>query len=331
MRPLALLATFALSAAPPAAKPLPLPQGAPGIGFDDLRFANGQLLAPAGRTGALDVIDPHTLAITSVGGFTEKKTYEGGHDDSVTSADAGAGLLFATDRTARVLAAIDPASKQIVTRAALAGEPDYVRYVEATHELWVTEPDSEQIEIFKLTSGAKPAMEHAAVVAVKGGPESLAIDGTRGKAYAHLWKGQTVAVDLKKRALERTWANGCKGSRGIALDEARGWLFTGCAEGAVTLYDLGSGKQLGKAESGNGVDIIDYSASLGRVYLPGGKSETMAFVGVSAKGELSVLGTAPTAKGAHCVATDGHGQAFVCDPAHGQLLVFSDPYPPSGK
>src|ERR1019366_399675 len=48
-----------------AISPVPLPGGAPGIGFDDLRYAPvlGQILAPGGRTGNLDLVDPGTLAV----------------------------------------------------------------------------------------------------------------------------------------------------------------------------------------------------------------------------------------------------------------------------
>jgi hypothetical protein len=52
----------------------------------------------------------------------------------------------------------------------------------------------------------------------------------------------------------------------------------------------------------------------------------MAVLGVSAQGELSLLGTRRTAPGAHCVAADGNGNVFVCDPKKGRLLVFRDTF-----
>jgi hypothetical protein len=55
----------------------------------------------------------------------------------------------------------------------------------------------------------------------------------------------------------------------------------------------------------------------------------MAVLGVSAKGELSLLGSFPTATGAHCVAADGAGNVFICDPKRGRLLLFRDEYPAS--
>src|SRR5262245_45527135 len=131
-----------------ASTPLQLPDGKGGIGFDDLRYdaVSGRLLIPAGRTGNVDLIDPATKEITPIGGFSKSAKYSAGDGQSVTSVDAGAGLLFATDRTALRLAVIDPGQKKIVGEAALASAPDYVRYVAATKELWVTQPGKARIE-----------------------------------------------------------------------------------------------------------------------------------------------------------------------------------------
>src|SRR5260221_14735069 len=81
--------------------PVPLLGGSGGIGFDDLGYSAelGQVLVPAGRTGNLDLVDPKTLAITTTGGFSAQANYGGGHGEGTTSADAGRGLLFATDRS----------------------------------------------------------------------------------------------------------------------------------------------------------------------------------------------------------------------------------------
>jgi len=326
LRAAALLFFGAMASAAPA--PIEIPGGSAGVGFDDLRFSVplGKILVPAGRTGSLVLLDPATRQVTAVEGFSAKKEYGGGHDDGVTSADSGKGWVFATDRTSGLLAIIDPAGRRIVSRSKLGGAPDYVRYVEPSGEVWVTEPDSERIEIFHLLAGIPPAAVHDGFLPVPGGPESLAVDARRGRAYTHLWSGKTVAIDVKARKIAATWNNGCKGSRGIALDENRGFLFAGCAEGTAVVLDVGTGRMLSSAKSGSGVDIIDYSAKLSHLYLPGAKSATVAVFGVSAAGKLSFLGTFPTAAGAHCVATDEIGNVFVCDPKKGRLLAFRDTF-----
>ncbi len=54
-------------------------------------------------------------------------------------------------------------------------------------------------------------------------------------------------------------------------------------------------------------------------------------VGVAVSGQLSLLGTVPTVSGAHCVAADDRGNAYVCDPDNGDLLVIADALPKSGS
>lgn len=346
-----LLACCYLALTPSAradtATALPLPDGKPGIGFDDLRYdaALGRLLIPAGRTGNVDLIDPVTAAITPISGFTKLPRYDAGHGQSVTSVDAGGGWLFATDRNALSLAVIDPKSRRIVARAPLASSPDYVRFVAPTHEVWVTEPGKKRIEIFSLApttattptpattpapaASTPPQPTHAAFIDAPGGPESLVIDDKRGRAYTHKWKSSTMAIDLKSRAVVSTWPAGCADPRGIALDASRALLFVGCEDGTATALDVAhDGKVVGTVKSGSGVDIIAYDAGRRHLYVPGDESATLAIIGVAANGALSLLGTAPTAKDAHCVTTDERGNAYVCDPRNGQLLVIHDRHPP---
>src|SRR5215211_4691946 len=81
--------------------PVPLPGGSGGIGFDHLDYSAqlGLVLVPAGRSGNLDLIDPKTLAITSISGFSAQAGFGGGHGDGTTSVDSGRGWLFAIDRS----------------------------------------------------------------------------------------------------------------------------------------------------------------------------------------------------------------------------------------
>ncbi len=324
----ALLLAAGAARAQPVPVSIPIPGGEAGVGFDDLRFsaALGRLLVPAGRTGSIALLEPAEWRLTRIGGFSAQPEFSGGHDDGVTSADEGRGFVFATDRTALRLVVVDPADGRVVAWTRLAGSPDYVRYVEPTGEVWVTQPDKEQIEIFRL-EGNPPKPVHEAFLAVDGGPESLVIDSRRGRAYTHLWKGRTVAINAKNRGILAKWPNGCEGSRGIALDEERNFLFVGCAEGRGVTLDAKTGKILGKVETGDGIDLIDYSPRLGHLYLAAGKSGTLGIAAVSPNGGLSLLAEVPTAKGGHCVAADTSGHVYVCDPKAGRILVVPDADP----
>jgi hypothetical protein len=326
---LLLTATTAL-AAPSIATPtkLALPGGDAGIGFDDMLFSPvlHRVLAPAGRTGKLDLIDPKTQTIESVVGFSaDTDKFGGGHGEGTTSADSGGGLIFASDRSRSEVEIVDPKTLKITGSTKLAAGPDYVRWVEPAKEVWVTEPRNKAIEFFALDKGK---LVRKGAIDVPGGPESLVIDATTGRAYTHTWTEETVAIDIAKHKEAARWKNGCKASRGIALDEKRGLVFVGCEEGKAMALDIAhGGKQVGSADTGKGVDIIAYNPALAHLYVPGGDSATLTIIGVAATGKLAVLGSVAVAKDSTCVVADDAGHAYVCDPAHGALLVVTDPFP----
>ncbi|HTR05021.1 MAG TPA: hypothetical protein VMN82_17690 [Thermoanaerobaculia bacterium] len=321
------LALASVASAQPAA--IPIPGGDKGVGFDDLRWSPAlrRLIVPAAGTGSIVLWDPRELAQTQISGLGEAEEYRGGYDAGVTSADEGRGFVFAGNRTSRRLIVVDPKDGRVVSSGKLGGSPDYVRWVEPTGEIWVTEPEEERIEVFRL-DGNPPKPVHEDFIAVKGGPESLVVDVARARVYTHLWKGKTVALTLKNRGVAATWPNGCDGSRGIALDPDRGFLFAGCAEGAAAVLDARDGRLLSKLRVGEGVDLIDYSPRLSHLYLAAGKSATLPILLVSATGALELAGEVPTAAGGHCVAADESGNAYVCDPKAGRLLVVRDPFGP---
>jgi DNA-binding beta-propeller fold protein YncE len=228
------------------------------------------------------------------------------------------------------VAAVDPATRRIVARAKLGGPPDYVRWVAPTHEVWVTEPARQVIEIFRVDAGSPPTLTAAGTIAVPAGPESLVVDSEHGRAYTNTFGDATVALDVRAHSASAPWSNGCGGARGIALDAERQWVFVGCDEGRVVALDATRGGEiLGTAKTGGGVDGIAYDARRAHLYVPGGDAATLTFVGVRPRGALDVLGTVPIASGAHCVAADDGANVYVCDPKAGALLVVVDPYPAS--
>jgi DNA-binding beta-propeller fold protein YncE len=316
----------------PAGTPVDLPGGGGGIGFDDLRYSAAlhRVLAPAGRAGTLALVDPDSLAVTTVSGFSAGGSYDGSHDFGATSVDEGRGVLFVTDRTSQTLAVVDPGSGTIASSVALAASPDYVRFVAATGEVWVTEPSASQIEVFALSGTSPPAATSVATIPVANGPESLVVDQSAGRAYTHRWQQTTVVLGVRSRASVAEWPNGCAASRGLAVDEARGFFFAGCSEGTVSVLDVtNGGKALSTLARGAGFDVIGYAPSLGHLYLAGTACRCLVVLGVSAAGSLSFLGRFDATSSAHCAAADDRGHAWVCDPDGGRLLRVDDPYPAS--
>jgi hypothetical protein len=327
------IAPETLFVAPP--EKVAIPDGERGVGYDDLQYAPGakRILVPAGRTGRLVLLDPVTKQLTPIGGFSAASSFRGGHPQGTTSAaeiEGSPGLVVATDRGSRTLEVVDIKAKKIVASVRVAASPDYVRFVSPFHEVWVTEPGAKTIEVFRFDEGLADKLASVGTVAVPGGPESLVIDALRGRAYTHTWTDKSYAIDIKRRKIAATWTNGCTGARGIALDQERGFLFTGCAEGRATVVDVASGKLLSTAPTGSDVDSIGYSASLGHLYVPGGGTADLSIFAVSTRGKLSLLGKVATASDAHTAAFDPVTRTvFVGTPEHGVVLAIRDPFPSS--
>jgi hypothetical protein len=315
-----------MAAVDAGAAPVTLPTGAAGIGFDDLRFSGdlSVILVPAGRTGDLDTVDPSTERVTVQSGFSSSSTYSGDSSFGATSADEGNGIIYVTDRTAKTLSVINPASSSVVATAMLAGSPGYVRYVAATNEVWVTEPLQSQIEIFTLASSPTTAPVHAAVVSVPNGPESLEIDEDAKTAFTNATTA-TVAISVTGRNVAGTYPNGCKSAKGIAVDATQGWVMSACAEGAVAVLST-QGSMIGTVATIAGSNQIAYDAITERLYVPSATGSALAVVTLSAAGVPALAGSVQTSGSGGCVATAGGGVVFVCAPTQGDLLFVHDPF-----
>jgi hypothetical protein len=310
-----------------AAASVTLPGAMPGIGFDDLQWARGlrKVLAPAGRSGNLDLIDPDTLAVDPIGGFSMSDTFAAGsHSAGTTSAIEANGTLYAVDHETQSVEVVDPATRKITASGSVTGGPDYVRFVEQTSELWVTQPFT-GIDVLSVPASGGP--EHAATIAVMNGPEAIVVDAQRKRVYTNSFTGQTYAIDIASREIVETWPNGCALSLGLALDEQRGFVFVACAAGSIVVLDVANaGNKLGELQQGAGLDVLSYDPGRHHLYVQGSMSADLGIVGISAAGKPTLLGTVPTAMGSSTSTTDENGHVFVADPAAGALMRITDQF-----
>jgi hypothetical protein len=86
----------------------------------------------------------------------------------------------------------------------------------------------------------------------------------------------------------------------------------------LSLVDLDSKRVVAVADLPSTPDYVRY------VYVPESDSATLSVMAVSETGSLSLVATAATVAGAHCVVADDRGCAWVCDREHGQLLLYTD-------
>jgi hypothetical protein len=290
-----------------------LPGVSGSIRFDDLSYSAGlgRIIAPL-RAKGVALIEPDGLDAAILGGFGD-----------AGSAAEGAGVVLVTDRERGEVVAVDPASGERIASAPTARWPDYVRYVEATDEIWVTEPGA-GIEIFRLDQDAA-ALDRVASVATPGGPEGIAVSATRREVYVH-GPAALLVVDVDSRSVTATWSYDCAGTHGIpALDEQRGLLLAGCADnGEVHLIDLDSGRDLGGHATGGGAPLMAFSSVTGHFYSRGDPGTAIA---VLAGGDgLDLLGQVEGSESGHCLIADASGNVWTGDEAGGQVVRIRDPF-----
>jgi streptogramin lyase len=285
--------------------------------FDDITFSAslGRVLAAPEGIGTVYSIDPDSLAVTAFADLPR----------GVASVDEGAGWLFAADRDDDAILVLDPSTGTTRSTFPLEANPDYVRYSPATGEVWITEPGRDRIEVLSLAEDG--TLAHAAFIATPGGPEGLAFDVSRRRAFAHA-SGDLAVIDVDRRERIDSWPTGCGGSHGIpTVDEARGLVFAGCsARGGGAMLDADDGRTIAGYEVGEGEAVLGYSAMLGHFYLRGDPGRNVAALGVC-DGGLSLLGTAVVSNAGHGMVADDRGNLWVCDHETGGVLRVRDHYP----
>jgi hypothetical protein len=157
------------------------------------------------------------------------------------------------------------------------------------------------------------------------------------------------------------WGNGCSQARGMAIDEAEGYLFVVCREGKLVVMDINNdGYQITSQNYGGSLDFVAYNPKLHHIYVPSSISGVVAIFQLQTllvtpqptttnspgttptaspsatpgatpppnfKTSLLLLGTADTAVGSKCVISDDYNNIWVCNPNNGQVFVIHDTFP----
>ena len=329
----ALLTTLLAFAEPPKlpAKPLPLP-GSPGkVTMDYLAFdsATSHLWVPAGN-GKVNIIDTHTLAITSIDGFPT--AVKGERMMGPSSVSLTAGFAYVGNRANSQVCAIDAKANKLGGCVELKSPPDGVAFVGVTQEVWVTTPHDSSLTLLDVSAPSAPKLKQ--VLKLEGEPEGYAVDEGRGRFYTNLEdQDATLAFDVKTRKQVARWEPHCgkEGPRGMALDLKRQLLVVACTNKVVVVNVGKDGAKGGELLTGAGVDNISYVSALHQVYVASGQSSTLSIAELKDDATLTLIATASTAEGARVVMADDQGTAFVADSAGGRLLVVQAAAKTEGK
>lgn len=308
--------------------PLPGAAGAP-ILMDYIAFdpATRSVWAPAGNTGAVDVVDASTGTIRQILGFptAEMGTGERKRVVGPSSVTIGRGIVYVGNRGDSSVCAFDARSLARGACHKLDSMPDGIAFVEATKEVWVTTPRDKSVRILDAIS-----LDEKSRLAFEGNPEGFAVDAKRRRFYTNLEdKDLTLAIDLESRKTVATWKPSCgaDGPHGLRVDASAGHLFVACSARAEVLDAAHGGEVLSSIDTGDGVDDIDYSPATHLLYVGAAKAGQLTIARDDAHGKLSAVATVKTVVGARNPAVTDKGTVYLAHSALGGLsdLVVVEP------
>ena len=303
---------FAATAYTVTTVPLP-PPATGGIYMDYLAYdpSTGFVWAPAGNTGAVDVVDTKTGKVTRIGDFAtaEMTVRNGKRTFGPTSATIGKGVVYVGNRADKKICAIDARSLEKKSCGEIDSMPDGIAYAAPTNEVWVTAPRDNSLRILDADT-----LHQTSKMTYEGNPEGFAVDAKRGRFYTNLEsKDRTLAIDLKTHATVATWNPNCgeDGPHGIRLDEKAGFLFIGCSTRALVMDVAHDGKVLSSIDTGDGVDDIDYSPSTHTLYVGAARAAKLTIAKVGKDGTLTLIEQVPTHAGARNGVVTKNGTVYL--------------------
>jgi DNA-binding beta-propeller fold protein YncE len=294
--------------------------------------ATGKLWVPASNTGSVDLIDEATDATSQVTGFATGEIERRGRKIKVgpTSAAVGDGVIYIGNRGDATLCVIDAKSLARLECVPVSADhtvtPDGVVYVAAARELWITlrpkAGDSAAAKSLEILDASDPRhLKPKTRISLDGLAEGYAVDNQRGLFYTNIEEtGKTVAIDVRSHKVIAKWNPGSSDLQGLALDNARHFLFVACGDRVVSLDAGHDGKITDSITTGAGLDNIDYAEDAKLLYAAASQAATLTVAEVDDHGKLHPKATVPTVKGARGVIAGKGETAYLIDPAEGRIL-----------
>jgi hypothetical protein len=295
----------------------------------------GQLWVPGGNTGKVDVIDTATDQIRAVEGFSVVQVEFRGKPRAMgpSSIAMGGGVAYIGSRGDSKICAVFSKTLKMgecmqfaPPSAGLAAAPDGLIFVRPTQEVWATRgappvgvPAADK-SILILSASQGGHLSRAGKIPLPGSAEGYAVDEHHGRFYTNIEEaGQTVAIDVHKRAIVSTWRS-CEDPSGVAVDGKRGFVFVACRDHVIVLDSNHDGRTVGSIATGMGLDNIDYSERDGLLYAAAAEAAQLTIARVDDKGIPTPVAVVPTTKGARSVVAGPNGSAYLIDPYGGSIL-----------
>ena len=193
--------------------------------------------------------------------------------------------------------------------------PDAILYDPATHRVLTFNGRGRNVTVIDARTD-----EIAGTVAVDAKPEFAVTDG-KGRVYVNLEdRNSLAALDPQKVAVLSAWPlPGCDQPSGLAIDAAHARLIPVCGNKLMAVVDAASGKMLGSAPIGGGVDAAAYDPGTRLAFASCGEG-VLTVVRIGSSGRPQVVESVTTQRGARTMALDLE--------KHRVFLVTADFLPP---
>ena len=261
-------------------------------GWDYLAFEQGGHRLFVSHGTKVQVIDTDRLAV--IGEIADTPGVHG----IALAADLGRGYISAG--RANSIVVFDLKTLARLKEIKTTGEnPDAILYEPSTHRVFSFNGRGRNVTAVDATTDAV-----IGTIALDAKPEFAVSDG-KGRIYVNLEDKSSLAViDPQQLSVTSVWPiSGCEEPSGLAIDAADQRLFAVCENKVMAVVDAASGRVLGTAPIGAGVDAAAYDSAAQLAFASCGEGVLTA-VHLGASGAPQVAQSLPTQRGARTMALD---------------------------
>jgi len=209
-------------------------------------------------------------------------------------------LGYSTNGRENKVSVVDLKTLKTIKKLDVGENPDAVAYDRKRGEVYVFNHSAASTTVIDARNARVMA-----TIPLGGSPEFAAVDSAEGRIYVNLEdKSEVAVIDAAKHEVMAHWPlEPGEGPTGIALDAAHHRLFVTCHNKMMEMLDTDSGKVLGNAPIGSGVDGCAFDKVSQLAFAPCGEGVTV-IVKETSPNDISVAQTLPTQRGARTIVLD---------------------------
>jgi DNA-binding beta-propeller fold protein YncE len=210
---------------------------------------------------------------------------------------------FASDGQAGQVTIFDLKSNATLGTVKAGQNPDAILYDPASHKVFAFNGRSQNATIFDAATDPS-ASPKTTTLALDGKPEFAATD-TKGHVYVNLEdKNEVLEIDSQQMKVTQRWKlEDAEEPSGLAIDVAGHHLFAGCGNEKMAIVDTMTGKTIGTAPIGKGVDACGFDPETKLAFASCGDG-TLSVIAETMPGHFERVQTVKTRAGARTMALD---------------------------